>query len=331
MKSLGILIVALTASLGLVACGSKEAASSAAATAAQATKPDKPAGGASDEHGDAHSGGHKEAREVEMTDAAIASANIELATAQSGVIRESLPLYGVIAPNATQVRQIRARFPGPIVAVRKNVGDVVRQGEVLATIESNESLQRYALISPLSGVVTAREANAGEQSEDRSLFTVADLSTVWVELSLFPRDVARVKVGQTVRVVGASPQQVGEGRVSWVAPFGSSANQTLTARVLLANKDRRWAPGLYVTAQLTTGEFAVPLTVHNAAIQTLDDDSVVFVRDGADFRPRTIALGRSDGDRTEIREGLKAGEVYAARNSFILKAELGKGEAEHEH
>ena len=284
-----------------------------------------------DEHaeGDAHE--EEESTAVELTPQQIADAGIEVLVAGPARIRETLPLYGVITPNAVGVRQVTARFSGVIRSVAKNLGDPVRQGETLATVESNESLQAFNLTAPLTGVVTARDANPGEQTGERVLFTVADLSTVWVELALFPRDIGKVRVGQVVRIRGADAALTADGTVTWVAPFGSSANQTLTARVLLDNAEGHWAPGLYVTAEVTLAETEVSLAVDNDALQTLDELSVVFVNDEHGFEAHPLRLGRSDSERTEVLAGLAAGETYAARNSFILKAELGKGESEHHH
>jgi cobalt-zinc-cadmium efflux system membrane fusion protein len=148
---------------------------------------------------------------------------------------------------------------------------------------------------------------------------------------LFPRDVGKVGPDQIVVVHGADAAARAEGRVIWVAPFGSSENQTLTARVLLDNANRRWAPGLYVTAEVTLNEADVPIAIRNEALQTLEEQTVVFVRDADGFEPRPVQLGRRDADNTEVTSGLAAGDTYVARNSFTLKAELGKGEAEHAH
>jgi cobalt-zinc-cadmium efflux system membrane fusion protein len=266
---------------------------------------------------------------VKLTAEQIASSRIGLAISGPASIREHLPLYGVIAPNAERVRDVTARFPGVIRAVTKRVGDSVRQGEALATVESNESLQTYSVVAPLSGVITARNANPGEDTGDKAIFTVADLSTVWVELSLFPRDIAKVQVGQQVRIKGADTALRADGQVVYVAPFGSSASQTLTARVLLDNQDRRWPPGLYVTAELTLASTTVPIAVRSEALQSIEDRTVVFVRGEDGFEPRAVQVGRSDGETSEVIAGIAAGEAYATANSFILKAELGKGEAEH--
>jgi membrane fusion protein, heavy metal efflux system len=296
------------------------------------------------EHGEA---GHKEGAEaagshegeggaegpegVELSAEQIKTAGIVLAQAGPTKVREVLPLYGVVAPNAERVREVAARFPGVIRTVQRKIGDTVRQGDTLATVESNESLQTYAVAAPQAGVITARNANPGEQTGDKTLFTVADLSTVWVELSLFPRDVAKVRVGQKARVRSADAGLAAEGRIVYVAPLGSSASQTLTARVLVDNNDRRWAPGLYVNAEVILAEGEVPLAVRSEALQSLEDKTVVFVQGEHGFEPRPVRVGRSDGEVSEVLEGLAAGETYAAANSFIIKAELGKGSAEHGH
>lgn len=288
--------------------------------------------GSSERSAAAHEDGahERDIEHIELSAAQIEAAAIGQVAAGEARIRETLPLYGVIAPNAERVRDVAARYPGVIRSVARQVGDTVRQGERLATIESDESLETYVLSTPLAGVIIARSANPGEHSGSKVLFTVADLSTVWVELSLFPRDVSQVRVGQRVRVTNAEARMSGEGRVSYVAPFGSTASQTLTARVLLDNPGRRWAPGLYVTAEVTLGEVTVPVAVRNEALQTLQGP-IVFVRNAHGFEPRSVRFGRADGEHTEVLEGLVPGEVYAARNSYILKAELGKSDAGHEH
>ena len=272
-------------------------------------------------------GGKASPTAIVLTPEQITAANIKLEVAGPAKLRETLPLYGLIAANAERMRDVAARYPGVIHAVNRKVGDSVRQGETLATVESNESLQTYPVQAPLAGVVTARNANTGEQTGEKPLFVVADLSTVWVELSLFPRDAAKVHVGQIAKIRSADIGQVADGKVTYVAPFGSSANQTLTARVQLDNAQRRWAPGLYVTAELTVAEREAPLAVSKSAVQILHDVPVIFVQGSNGFEARPVKLGRTDGDFTEVLEGVKASEVYASANSYVLKAEALKSEA----
>ena len=308
-------IAAAAAGLSLLLCGCNSKSSSG-----PANEP---------EHSEEAGEGHAENR-VELSQEQIDRAGIKVAQAGPAELREHLSLYGVIVPNAERVLEVTARYPGVIHSVKKRVGDPVRRGETLATVESNESLQTYSVAAPIDGVVTHRNANDGARAGDGALFTVADLSTVWVELSIFPRDLAKVKVAQMVRVKSTDTGLSADGEVVYVAPFGSTENQTLTARVQLANHDQKWPPGLYVNAEVVLSKTTVPLSVQSLALQTLDDRAIVFVRNAEGFESREVKLGRTDGEITEILEGISAGESYATHNSFILKAELGKGEAAHE-
>ncbi len=281
------------------------------------------------EAGHAEEGEHGEA--LKLTPEARKAAGLVIAAAGPATLVETLPLYGVVKPNAERVRSVTARFPGVVRSVNAKVGDSVRQGASLATVESNESLQVYGLSSPLAGVVTERFTNPGEQAEGQPLFTVADLSSVWVELSLFPRDRSRIQVGQTVRVQAADGGQTSEGKIVFVSPLSSSATQSLTARVLLDNRDGRWTPGLYVQGAVAVAESAVALAVPVAALQELEGGTSVFVDDADGLEARVVKTGRNDGRVVEILDGLKAGEAVVGEGSFVLKAELGKGEAEHDH
>lgn len=265
-----------------------------------------------------------------ISDEAARKVGIVTATAGSATIRERLPLYGTVRPNAERVREVVARFPGFIRTVTKATGDAVARGEVLATIESNESLQTYPVVAPMSGTVTAREADPGEQAGSEVLFSITDLSTVWIELSLFPADVARVHRGQRVAIASVDGRLNGAATIDLVGALGQSASQTLTARVKLANDERQWTPGLFVNASVELGADPVPVAVATAAIQTLDGVATVFVPVNGGYAARSVTLGRSDDAQVEIVAGLAAGEAYVAAGSFVVKAELGKAGLEED-
>ena len=293
-------------------------------------KSSEPQAEGADEHGETE--GHKEEPgHIELSAEKAAAAGIEIAKAGPASIREVLSLYGTVQPNAERVREVTARYPGVVLGVTRKVGDAVRKGEVLATVESNESLRTYQIVAPLAGVITARTANPGENAGDTPLFTVADLSTVWVELALFPRDLPKVRVGQGVRVRSVDGGLQAGGKVVYVASLGQSATQTLTARVVLENPKREWAPGLYVTGEVALSQTEVPVAVKSSAIQTLENRPTIFVQEGDGFVARAVELGRADSEYTEIRSGIEPGAAYAATNSFVLKSEAGKGEADHDH
>tara|TARA_R110002072_G_scaffold77138_2_gene180287 strand:- start:172 stop:1206 length:1035 start_codon:yes stop_codon:yes gene_type:complete len=274
---------------------------------------------------------HSEEGHVALTSEQIKHAEIAIERVGPASIRETLPLYGQIVPNAERERTVSARFPGVIKNVAKQIGDAVQQGEALATVESNESLKSYPVIASLSGVVTQRSANVGEHTGDRTLFIIGDYSTVWVELSVFPADLSKVRVGQSVRIENRDTAVAGEGRIITVLPVGSSTNQTTTAIVLLDNPDRRWVPGHFATAEVVLSETEVSTAILDEAIQIVEDQPVVFVEGDEGFEPRPVTLGRSNGQVSEVLKGLQAGEVYVSTNSFTLKSELGKEDAEHGH
>ncbi|MEQ3701341.1 efflux RND transporter periplasmic adaptor subunit [Thalassolituus sp.] len=274
---------------------------------------------------------HGEEGHIELTQEQIQHSGIMLATAMSGTIRDVLPVYGVVANNAERVQSLTARFEGVIREVKKSVGDPVRKGETLLTVEANESLKTYSLISALNGVVTQRNANAGEHTSDAPLLVVQDLSTVWVELSVFSKDVAQVELGQRVRILSLDSARIAQGKIIYIAPLGQAGNQAITARVLIDNPNGIWKPGLFVNAEITREEIAAPVVIRNEALQIVEDKPVVFVQGEEGFEPRLVSLGRTDGELSEVLAGLNVDEVYVSKNSFILKSELGKEDAEHGH
>lgn len=258
-------------------------------------------------------------------------AGIVIDTAGPRLIQDVLPLYGVIAPNAENVCEVAARYPGVIQRVTHSLGDVVKQGEVLAVVESDESLRSYDVTSPISGVVTMRHANPGEQTGSEPLFTVTNLSSVWAELSVFPRDLPRLKPGQRARVRAVDGGEPAEGEVVRVSPAGAGTNQALTVRVKMDNTQGHWTPGLYVNAEVLIGGSEVPVAIRQDAVQRFRDWQVAFENVGDVFEPRPLELGRSDGEWVEIRSGLKAGAHYVAANSFLVKADIEKSGASHDH
>jgi cobalt-zinc-cadmium efflux system membrane fusion protein len=206
----------------------------------------------------------------------------------------------------------------------------VSAGQTLATVESNESLQTYAVTSPLSGVVTQRKTNPGEFAGAEALLEVADFSAVRAELSVFPRDRLRLKVGQKSKIQGADAETLADGVLSYLAPLGSAQNQTITARVALPNREGRWTPGQFVTAEIVVEETRAAVTVVPAAIQQIKGRSVVFIQTEHGFEAREVDIGRRGSDSLEIKNGLRAGERYVSKNSFLVKAEVLKSEAEEE-
>jgi cobalt-zinc-cadmium efflux system membrane fusion protein len=259
-------------------------------------------------------------------------AGIAVAAAGPATIRERVVLTGRIAPNEDALAHVMSRFPGVVRAVHKRLGDPVARGDLLAVIESNESLQPFELRAQLAGTVIAKDVSPGEfVSNDRELFQIADLSTVWVDLDVFRRDFARLRVGQAVRIDAGDGSPPVVSTLAYLSPIGAVNTQTLLARAVLPNPDRSWRPGLFITAEVEVGASEVPVAVAAEALQRLRDWDVVFVTAGDLFEAQPVEFGRRDSAHVEITEGLAAGQRYVAAGSFILKAEAGKSGATHDH
>jgi cobalt-zinc-cadmium efflux system membrane fusion protein len=195
-----------------------------------------------------------------------------------------------------------------------------------------ESLSRYEIRAPLGGTVTERNVTIGESvTADEQIFTVADLSSVWVEVSVFAKDLGAVRQGQSALVVSTDLGVEVQGRIDFVGRLVGEETRSATARLSLPNPAGLWRPGLFATVKLVREETTIPLAVAVEGIQTFRDWQVVFVKYGDWFEARPLELGRSDGKWVEVLSGLKAGDQYAATNSFAVKAEIGKLGATHDH
>ncbi|CAN5502285.1 efflux RND transporter periplasmic adaptor subunit [soil metagenome] len=268
---------------------------------------------------------------VVLSDAKIETAGIELAKASSGVLRDSLLLNGMVQPNQESLVQVTPRFPGIVRDVRKRIGDRVQKGDILAIVESNQSLTTYELKASLAGTVIDRQTTLGEYvSEQKPAFVIADLSTVWVDFSVYRRDLKRVGIGDQVLIDPADGGPPIDSKVSYLSPVGSSDTQSALARAVVPNSEQRLRPGLFVTGRLTLSEKTVSVAVKASALQTWENRTVVFVRNGGKFEARDVEIGERDPQLVEITFGVLDGDVYAAQNSFIIKAELGKGSGDND-
>lgn len=264
-----------------------------------------------------------------------AEAGIETEVAGPAVISDTVALNGRIVPNAERVRAVSARFPGPIRDVAKSLGDRVRAGERLATVESNDSLQTYAVTAPIGGTVVERHANPGETAGGEPLFVIADYRELWAELSLFPRELGRLRAGQTVEIQAVEGDLRAQGRIVRIAPAEGVAhgasNAVYLARVVLGNADGRWVPGLFVKGHVRIGQAKVPLAVKRSGLQTFRDFTVVFEQVGDTYEVRMLELGRQDDTWVEVLGGLEPGARYVAGNSYLIKADIDKSGASHDH
>jgi cobalt-zinc-cadmium efflux system membrane fusion protein len=281
---------------------------------------------------DPHGHGKHQESGVELSDAKVAAAGIELIEAGPGTLQDSIRLNGIIQPNQEMLVQVTPRFPGIVREVRKRIGDRVEKGDVLAKVESNQSLTVYQLTAPLAGTIIDRQVALGEHvGEQKPAFTIADLSSVWIDFSVYRRDLNRVRVGDTVMIDAEDGGPTIEAKLSYISPVGNSDTQSALARAAVGNEGLRLRPGLFVTGRLLLTAKPVNVSIKSSALQTVENRTVVFVRVGDKFEARDVELGDRDPEHVEVVFGLLEGDIYAAKNSFVIKAEMAKGTASHEH
>jgi membrane fusion protein, heavy metal efflux system len=195
-----------------------------------------------------------------------------------------------------------------------------------------ETLRRQELRAPIKGRIAERRVElgslVGREGQESELFVIADLSVVWVELSVSPSDLSAIHEGQKITLTGGAESS--SATIMFVSPLLDK--ETRAARVVASidNAAGKWRPGLFVTAEIATDEAPAAIVVPKTALQTVKGDTVVFVRTENGFEVRKIGVGRQDARLVEVTEGLAAGERIATTNTFVLKAELGKAEAGHD-
>ena len=359
---------------------------------------------ASDEHEDGEAHAADEVEVVTLDSVALAMTDIEIGTAEA-VETSRLPVTGTITYDQNRVSHIGPRTEGRIVAMRADVGARVRQGQVMAVLESPEvgatraelheaeailgiqtenyerekrleaqgissrkelldaeaDLRRaeaavvsaaerlrtlgarhiegveggeggqFTIVAPFSGVVVEKHATLGEVAgPSDQLFTVADLSSLWIELDIFERDLRRVTTGQSVLVrTAAYPGRAYSGRIVYVADILDPERRTVRARVEVENPDRSLKPGMFATAEIEIGSGESVVVVPRQAVQDVEGRQVVWIPGEApgQYLAQTVEVGPAMEDgRVRILAGLDAGDRVVVAGAFTLKAELSKGE-----
>jgi len=157
------------------------------------------------------------------------------------------------------------------------------------------------------------------------------LSELWVNIAVPSKELNAVRVGQKVRLREENLNLEATGKLTYIGSMIDETTRTVTGRVVIQNPKRLWKPGMYVTVHLIREEHTVPLAVRAGALQTLRDWNVVFVKYGNQYQARPVELGETDGVWVEIKKGIQPGEEYVSKNSFAVKAEIGKSAATHDH
>lgn len=274
-----------------------------------------------------HEHEHDNSSETTKISAAMATANgIRTAIASSGTVNATLPIFATLVVPPQQEIQLSGRFPGLITDVRVAPGDSVKKGQTLATIESNESLSRYEVRSPISGVISDSHAASGNLASSEPLFVIVDLSGLWLEIPVHPSQRTQVAAGQPVTL----PAHNISTQIDSIAP-PAHGRPYWRARAKVSNSHDDLTPGEVTLVHITTAETVAQVRVENRALQTHEGNTVVFVHHDGEYQARPVTTGASDEKFTEITAGLNPGEEYVTDNSYLIKADIGKSGAAHQH
>ena len=271
-----------------------------------------------------------EGRTLIAADAAKA-AGIETAVAGAAQVGETLEIIGRVELDPAASADVGAKFPGPVMAVFRNVSDRVARGTLLARVESSYSLQTYSVFAPIAGVITQRNTNVGDVAGTEPIFVISDPSRTVATFPVFPRDAEKVRTGQSVQIRPLEGDRAQGSVIRDFLPLADVQTQTVTARAALPNPGGMWRPGMAVRGIVTVDSRQVPLAVKTEAIQQFRDFRVVFAKIGNTYEVRMLELGKAGPEWTEVLGGLKPGTTYAAKNSYIIKADIEKSGASHDH
>ena len=267
---------------------------------------------------------------TQLTPQAAREGGIRVERAGPATIGEARELIGTVALAPAAQGEVRARFPGPIVALYKQVGESVRRGELIARVESNESLQIYPVHAPMSGVIAERN-NVGDVAGEEPLYRIVNPSATVLQFNVFPRDAEVIRAGQPVAIRTLDGTQVATGRLSGFLPQGRAGTGTALVQVPLPNPAGVWRPGMSLKGQVVVNGRQVPLAVRTRALQRFRDFTVVFAAYDGTYEVRMLELGQRTPEWTEVLGGLDPGTPYVTDGSFLIRADIEKSGASHDH
>lgn len=258
------------------------------------------------------------------------SMGIETEFVTSQLMEERLKVYGKLSLPANATRNISARFPGEVKSLNALMGERVKKGQVLMTIEANESLQQYQVISPIDGVITHQNVGVGEQSANNVLLTITNTSKLLADLNVYPLDRNKVNLGADV-VINVP------GTDTPIKSALSDSLHTLTPeqakiyRAVIDNNEGQYADGQFITGQILVDTYTVDMAVKAEGLQAFRDFTVVYGKFGDQYEVRMLTLGRKAGPWLEVLGGIPKGTEYVTSNSYIIKADIEKSGASHDH
>lgn len=267
---------------------------------------------------------------VELNERVIKLSGIKSEPATSRVLTLKRHLFGVISADPTRQFNLKSPYPAIVQRVLVVAGQQVKKDDVLLELTNTNTLQTFTVKAPAHGEITKRSVNAGQVVTNETLLELVDFSRVHVELSAFPSDMQQIRLGQPVEVFNLHHTDSAQSNISYIAPAMTDGH-IARVRTEIDNTAGFWRPGMHIKADVLIGKQEVTLAVRKEAIQQFRDKSVVFARFGNQFEVRMLQLGLQDDHYIEVVSGLTAGTEYVTENSYLLKADVEKDGASHQH
>ena len=250
---------------------------------------------------------------------------IQIATAKSGTVHEHLRLPGEVRMNENTMVHVSPRYPGIVQKIHKRLGDRVQANQLLAEMESNDTLQPFDLTAPHNGIITDFHITPGETFEaGERMFIIADTSTVWIDLRVYQRDFPKVHTGQRVTLNFGKDYPSVEATLSYLGPTIDESTRTGLVRAVVPNSQQLLRPGLFVIGQLHLDPKTFPVVIPRSSLIEMEDHTVVYAATPEGFEARTVTTGAFDPHSVAILSGLSAGERYVMEGGFFLKADSQK-------
>ena len=261
--------------------------------------------------------------------AAAEAAGVKVETVGAVDIPEIIDLAGRLALAPEARAEVKPWYAGRVVEMSKRLGQSVKAGEVVARVEASDTLRVYDIKAPISGMVVERNANVGDVPS-AAIYIIADPARLQASLFAYPKDAARIKPGQQVVISGPDGQSQ-TATVAAILPSADPSTQRVSVLAEVKNADGAWRAGMAVEGQVTVGSSKAEMAVRTRALQRFRDFTVVFTRVGETYEVRMLELGKRSPDWTEVLGGIEAGAPYVSDNAFLIRADVEKSGASHDH
>ena len=259
------------------------------------------------------------------------AAGVEVEVTGPATIEETVTLAGRVELQPQGRAEVSAWFPGRIVEMTKKIGETVKKGETLAKVTASSSLQTYVVPSPISGVVMERRANVGDVAGADPFYIIVDTTEVHAEFYVYPRDAEHLRPGQSVTVKSLGGRASARLEIETILPSTDMMTQTIVAHVELPNDNQIWRPGQAVEGVVVIGTKDVPLAVKTEALQRFRDFTVVYAQVGETYEVRMLELGLRTPEWSEVLGGIDPGVAYVTKNAFLIRQDVEKAGASHDH